>query len=258
MTTAQPTNTKSIDPMMLNAVRMFLPGLADNDAIELACHAAGQLEARVGDRLASDLSERQLCEFEKVLDTKDEDECARWLSRTVPEYPRIVALERVSVLADVVRAVSAETSAVRGYRQYDEIIRPDLNAIRQLLITPASGDLQPPLNDDAVLVGLDCQGLVAVWAESDCGPKRFIVRCQAADTIPADAVAEVEQIRDQWNSTCPIVSVRLRHDSDAVTLLAEGGIPLHAGMTRRQLSSSIDLAHHAITEIMEVVCEAGM
>ncbi|MCX2966846.1 DUF5663 domain-containing protein [Gordonia aquimaris] len=241
------TSTNNPDPVMYCAIRMFLPGLADDDAADLTQRAFAQVEKRVGSRLASGLSDAQLEEFEKLIDAGHDDECAHWLEREVPDYPRVVVEERTTVIAEVVRVVSVDLAAVRGSRLFDEIKRTDLHDLRELFADndsddPAQGD------DDAVLVRVQPDGPVAVWTEADSGPRRFIVRCEIQTLIGDAAMAEAEQFCNLWNSSCPIVSLRLRLEGEHPTLAAEGGIPLGAGMSQPQLAYHVDLAHRAIAE----------
>lgn len=257
MTATQPTRNATLtDPVMFAAVRMFLPGLSDEEALDLTRRAFEQVEYRVGQRLAAGLTGEQLQEFEELIDLQHDEQCAEWLTRNVPGYPRVIAVERIAVIADVVRVVSADLTTVRGNNWFEEIVRPDLDSIRQIVADRDTDDPIPLRDEASVLVAVDSEGHVAVWSESDSGPRRrFLVQCEAVTPIDPERMSEVEQLQDAWNASSPIVFLRIHTDDHVVRAVAEGRIPLSAGMSVRQLAHHVDLAHGAIAEVMRLLKE---
>lgn len=63
-----------------------------------------RLEMNVGMRIADQLDNRQLDEFETFFDQKDDAGAFEWLSREVPEYKDIVAEEWSALLGWFARA----------------------------------------------------------------------------------------------------------------------------------------------------------
>lgn len=51
------------------------------------------LETRVGMRLAQNMSDEQLDEFESFIDRNDEKSALAWLEKNFPDYPQVVANE---------------------------------------------------------------------------------------------------------------------------------------------------------------------
>ena len=71
-------------------------GITDLPAAErtaLLAHIYETLETRVGMRLAEAMSEQQLDEFERFIDTEDEAGALKWLETNFPSYPKVVAAE---------------------------------------------------------------------------------------------------------------------------------------------------------------------
>ncbi len=56
-----------------------------------------QLEIRVGTKLADAMSDEQLQEFEKFVDSEDEEGALAWLSENFPDYPKVVQSELESL-----------------------------------------------------------------------------------------------------------------------------------------------------------------
>src|SRR6266480_3539741 len=79
-------------------------GLGDlpaNEKNKMLAHIYETLELRVGMRLAEQMSDAQLDEFEKFIDNKDEAGALRWLETNFPNYKQVVADELEKLKAEV-------------------------------------------------------------------------------------------------------------------------------------------------------------
>ena len=71
---------------------------------ELLVFLQDQLELRVGEAIAAQLSLRELDEFGRFLDDEDEDGAFCWLKDHVPEYGAVVREETVRLRDDLARS----------------------------------------------------------------------------------------------------------------------------------------------------------
>lgn len=82
-------------------------GLADLPAEEkkkLLAHIYETLEMRVGMKLAEQMSDAQLSEFEQFIDRNDEAGALRWLETNFPNYKGVVAAEFEKLKSEVRQA----------------------------------------------------------------------------------------------------------------------------------------------------------
>ena len=70
-----------------------LGSLPEQDRVSLLNHIYETLEMRVGVRLADQMSNEQLEEFEKYFDAKDDQGAFKWLETNFPNYKEIVQEE---------------------------------------------------------------------------------------------------------------------------------------------------------------------
>ena len=70
-----------------------LSSLPEQEKVSLLNHIYETLEMRVGVRLADQMSNEQLEEFEKYFDAKDDQGAFRWLETNFPNYKEIVQEE---------------------------------------------------------------------------------------------------------------------------------------------------------------------
>lgn len=70
-----------------------LGSLPAEEKTKLLAHVYETLETRVGVKLASQMSQEQLDEFEKFIDSKDEQGALKWLETNYPDYPKVVREE---------------------------------------------------------------------------------------------------------------------------------------------------------------------
>ena len=73
--------------------QLGLAGLPDAEKNSLLRHIYETLEMRVGMRLADQMSNEQLDEFEKYFDAKDDAGAFKWLESNFPNYKEIVQEE---------------------------------------------------------------------------------------------------------------------------------------------------------------------
>ena len=79
-------------------------GLAELPAEEkkkMLAHIYETLELRVGMKLAENMSDAQLDEFEKLMDTGNESGALTWLETNVPNYKDVVASELSALKAEI-------------------------------------------------------------------------------------------------------------------------------------------------------------
>src|SRR5688572_114134 len=70
-----------------------LGGLPDDQKQAFLQHVYDELELRVGTRLSEGMSDQQLSEFEKLIDSNDEKGALAWLESNRPNYKDVVAEE---------------------------------------------------------------------------------------------------------------------------------------------------------------------
>jgi hypothetical protein len=65
-------------------------------------HLYEELELRVGTRLSEGMSDDQLAEFEKLIDSNDEAGALKWLETNRPDYKQVVAEELEKLKQEVI------------------------------------------------------------------------------------------------------------------------------------------------------------
>lgn len=73
--------------------QLGLAALPAEDKKKMLAHIYETLELRVGMKLAEDMTDAQLDEFEKLMDTGNEAGALTWLETNVPNYKEVVASE---------------------------------------------------------------------------------------------------------------------------------------------------------------------
>lgn len=94
-----PPNPLKIDNSLLD--ELGLTALPAEEKTSLLKHIYETLEMRVGMRLADQMSNEQLDEFEKFFNAKDDAGAFRWLETNFPNYKEIVADEYAKLKAEV-------------------------------------------------------------------------------------------------------------------------------------------------------------
>lgn len=78
-----------------------LDALPPNEKKKLLAHIYETLEMRVGMKLAEQMSEAQLNEFEGFITTNDEAGALRWLETNFPNYKDVVSAEFEALKAEI-------------------------------------------------------------------------------------------------------------------------------------------------------------
>ena len=78
-----------------------LAALPDDDKMKMLAHIYETLELRVGMKLAENMSDNQLDEFEKLADANDESGSLKWLETNVPDYKDVVMAELEKLKAEI-------------------------------------------------------------------------------------------------------------------------------------------------------------
>ncbi len=105
--------------MTIRLDRAFLAevGLADLPTSERRAffeHVLETLEVRVGALLAARLSDKELAEFEAVMESNDDAAALSMLNEMAPDYPQVVAAELESLTAEIRESSSQILSASTG------------------------------------------------------------------------------------------------------------------------------------------------
>src|SRR5580698_1947599 len=88
-----------------------LAGLPDHEKDSLLKHIYETLEMRVGMRLADQMSNQQLDEFERYFEAKDDAGAFKWLETNFPNYKDIVQEEFDKLKAEVTQSAPQILSA---------------------------------------------------------------------------------------------------------------------------------------------------
>jgi hypothetical protein len=95
-----------------------LAALPASEKNKMLAHIYETLELRVGMRLAEQMSDQQLDEFEGFIDRNDEAGALKWLESNFPDYKKVVAdeLEKLKgeIKAQAPQIVEATMKEVQG------------------------------------------------------------------------------------------------------------------------------------------------
>lgn len=78
-----------------------LAALPPEEKKKMLAHIYETLELRVGMKLAENMSDAQLDEFEKLMDTGNEAGALNWLEINVPNYKQVVASELETLKSEI-------------------------------------------------------------------------------------------------------------------------------------------------------------
>lgn len=78
-----------------------LAALPAEDKRKMLAHIYETLELRVGMKLAQNMTDEQLNEFEKLMDANDEAGALKWLETNVPNYKDVVAAELAALKTEI-------------------------------------------------------------------------------------------------------------------------------------------------------------
>lgn len=93
-----------IDDNLLN--ELGLASLPPQDKQQMRQHIYETLQMRVGMKLAEQMSEEQLNEFEALIDKNDDIGSLKWLETNFPNYKQIVGDELEALKAEVKRTAT--------------------------------------------------------------------------------------------------------------------------------------------------------
>lgn len=252
--TATTTTAPVADHGMLTVLGVLLPGLDDTDLAELTNRAFTQVQKRVGSELSAGLTDQQLAEFEKLVDSNDDEGASEWLSRTVPDYRTTVLIERLGVITEVVRAMAGDTTATRG----------QVRSVR--LMDPTLEHLEVLFHHEDVVTSADTGELVVIagrrgterpvtlrWNLIEHGPRRFAARSSMALSVHDHSVEEMNRICRRWNGIHAAAHAGVSRDGDDLTLEISGAIPLQTGISVEQLASTVSLVCQSFVEAFDLI-----
>ncbi len=78
-----------------------LGGLPTDEKNKMLSHIYETLEMRVGMKLAEQMSEEQLIEFEEFINANDEAGALKWLETNFPDYKKVVATELETLKGEI-------------------------------------------------------------------------------------------------------------------------------------------------------------
>lgn len=90
--------------------QLGLAALPPDDKKKMLAHIYETLELRVGMKLAANMSDAQLDEFEKLMDSGNDAGALNWLETNVPNYKEVVASE-LEVLKNEIKATAPQILA---------------------------------------------------------------------------------------------------------------------------------------------------
>ena len=93
-----------------------LAGLPPEEKKKLLAHIYETLEMRVGMKLAEQMSDAQLTEFEQFIDRNDEGGALKWLETNFPNYKDVVASEFERLKGEI-RQVAPQILAAGSQQQ---------------------------------------------------------------------------------------------------------------------------------------------
>jgi hypothetical protein len=132
--------------------QLGLAGLPEAEKNSLLRHIYETLEMRVGMRLADQMTNEQLDEFEKYFDAKDDAGAFKWLETNFPNYKEIVQEEfeklkvEVGQSAQQILAASQQAAAQQPVQQAAPAPQPVQQPVAQpqMPSQPQQSAYQPP------------------------------------------------------------------------------------------------------------------
>jgi len=130
-------------------VQLGLAGLPEAEKNSLLRHIYETLEMRVGMRLADQMTNEQLDEFEKYFDAKDDAGAFKWLESNFPNYKEIVQEEfeklkvEVGQSAQHILSASQQAGQQQPAQQPPQAPQPVQQPLQQPQAQPAP-TYQPP------------------------------------------------------------------------------------------------------------------
>lgn len=91
--------------------QLGLAALPTEEKNKMLAHIYETLELRVGMKLAEQMSDSQLDEFEAFIDRNDEEGALKWLEGNFPDYKKVVADELEKLKAEIKAQASSIVEA---------------------------------------------------------------------------------------------------------------------------------------------------
>mgnify|MGYP001115699251 CR=1 FL=1 len=101
------------------------------------------LEMRVGMRLAERMTDQQLDEFERFIDTNDEAGALKWLESNFPDYKQVVADELEKLKSEIKQDSSKIMQTMQGQQQLQPNAAPENTWSQQRQQSPQFQQPQP-------------------------------------------------------------------------------------------------------------------
>ncbi|MBX6334091.1 hypothetical protein IRY61_01975, partial [Candidatus Saccharibacteria bacterium] len=127
-----------------------LASLPAEEKKKLLAHIYETLEMRVGMKLAEQMSDAQLTEFEQFIDRSDEAGARKWLETNFPNYKDVVAQEFENLKKEI-REVAPQILAASNQQQAQVQAQSDVQAadagadpVGQPIQSQQAGVTQPP------------------------------------------------------------------------------------------------------------------
>jgi hypothetical protein len=79
-----------------------LTGLSEDQQMAMLATVYSTLNSRVGIKIADNLTEEQLDQFQKISETGDDAKAQEWLEANVPNYTQLVTEELEAVKKDII------------------------------------------------------------------------------------------------------------------------------------------------------------
>lgn len=120
-----------------------LATLPDSEKNSLLKHIYETLEMRVGMRLADQMTNEQLDEFERYFEAKDDAGAFAWLESNFPNYKDIVQEEFDKLKGEVAQAAPQILSAALAHVQAETVPQPSAPVAPAPVETPAQPQYPP-------------------------------------------------------------------------------------------------------------------
>lgn len=131
-----------IDDSLLEEIGLLSLPKAERD--QLLRQIYETLEMRVGMKLAERMTEQQLDEFERFIDTNDEAGALKWLETNFPDYKQVVASELDTLKEEIKKDAPRLMEAIQANVQTPAAQQPPQFTPSQPSQVPAPQAYQPP------------------------------------------------------------------------------------------------------------------
>lgn len=248
------TNTQPKSRCGLDIDAILYWELPQLDAAELAGLIAtvhSELEARVGVRLASLCTDDELVEFERLVETEDDEMCANWLAEHIPHHREIVRS-----VADVLLAETL--AAIEGKQNQD----PAVSRLRRPRVEPADKKLllrtlrfrqrRYAMDGDVAVVKLVCRTGISTEVRLRMTESGLLcVRSHLPFPDPEHRPGLLAFVRT-WNQETYVPKAYTADASDGTCdVVAELAVPLAPGVHGQLLDYILSVCLGAITRMFD-------